>query len=81
MATFSLEYVKHFESTTWGMSSSLAVVSFQRMIGHLCSKPVFVPCSGPGTTSEEMVEFIATAVKRDDAGVGHGAGWHWNPSA
>ncbi len=45
MATFSLEYVKHFESTTWGMSSSLAAVSFQRMIGHLCSKPVFVPCS------------------------------------
>ena len=36
---------------------------------------------GPGTTSEEMVEFIATAVQRDDAGVGHGAGWYWNPSA
>ena len=36
---------------------------------------------GPGTTSEEMVEFIATAVKRNDAGVGHGAGWHWNQSA
>ena len=35
---------------------------------------------GPGTTSEEMVEFIATAVQRDDAGVGHGSGWHWNPS-
>ena len=29
---------------------------------------------GPGTTSEEMVAFIATAVQRDDAGVGHGAG-------
>jgi hypothetical protein len=28
-----------------------------------------------------MVEFIATAVQRDDAGVGHGAGWYWNPSA
>ena len=35
---------------------------------------------GPGTTSEEMVAFIATAVQRDDAGVGHGAGWHWQSS-
>ena len=35
---------------------------------------------GPGTTSEEMVGFIATAIQRDDAGVGHGAGWHWQSS-
>ena len=35
---------------------------------------------GPGTTSEEMVAFIATAIQRDDAGVGHGAGWHWQSS-
>ena len=35
---------------------------------------------GPGTTSEEMGEFIATATQRDDAGVGHGEGWYWNPS-
>ena len=35
---------------------------------------------GPGTTSEEMVTFIATAIQRDDAGVGHGAGWHWQSS-
>lgn len=35
---------------------------------------------GPGTTSEEMVAFIATAIQQDDAGVGHGAGWHWQSS-
>ena len=32
---------------------------------------------GPGTSTEEMVAFIETAVARTDAGVGSGADWYW----
>lgn len=32
---------------------------------------------GPGTSTEEMVAFIETAVQRSDAGVGSDLGWHW----
>ena len=32
---------------------------------------------GPGTSTEEMVAFIETAVERSDAGVGGDTDWHW----
>jgi methylmalonyl-CoA mutase C-terminal domain/subunit len=32
---------------------------------------------GPGTSTEEMVAFIETAVARTDAGVGSDTDWHW----
>jgi methylmalonyl-CoA mutase C-terminal domain/subunit len=32
---------------------------------------------GPGTSTEEMVAFIETAVERNDAGVGSDTDWHW----
>lgn len=36
---------------------------------------------GPGTPTSEILEFIQTSNKMDDAGIGQASEWHWSPTA